>query len=496
MRALKAMERSKNFWYLLLLTLTFFVLRLPSLFEPNWYGDEGVYQVIGDAINKGRLLYSQIWDNKPPLLYILYSVLGSDQFSVRLMSLIFGLISVFLFYKIAQKLFLNNRIRLFVTTVFSILLALPLLEGNIANAENFMIMPTLLSGLVILNIKKDNIAKLNNKNLKLALIAGFILSLSFLFKIVALFDFAAFFIFMSIFEDKKVLEHLRNKNYQAFEVKKLFLFCLGFIFLPIITALFFFLKGAFSQFMSATFFSNIGYVGYGNTFIIPQGFLIVKLLLLGLLIVFLYSKRNSISLGAKFILTWFAFTLFDAFFSQRPYTHYLLVLLPSFCLLLGLVLSERKLRGITLPIFVASLFLVISNFNFYIKIFPYYGNFLSLVNNKESIFSYRAFFDRQTPIDYELATFIKTNTSKNDSIFIWGNNAQVYKLSDKLPPGRYTVAYHITNYKSGITETAKALSKVKPKFIIIMPLNNFPFSLDNYRQRIIIGNAQIYERVL
>ena len=31
-------------------------------------------------------------------------------------------------------------------------------------------------------------------------------------------------------------------------------------------------------------------------------------------------------------------------------------------------------------------------------------------------------------------------SKKSDNIFIWGNNAQVYKLTEKLPPGRYTVA--------------------------------------------------------
>src|SRR3712207_7567947 len=34
---------------------------------------------------------------------------------------------------------------------------------------------------------------------------------------------------------------------------------------------------------------------------------------------------------------WVSFSLFNTFFSHRPYTHYVLVFLPSYCLLVGLI---------------------------------------------------------------------------------------------------------------------------------------------------------------
>ncbi|PIV07387.1 hypothetical protein COS53_02565, partial [Candidatus Shapirobacteria bacterium CG03_land_8_20_14_0_80_35_14] len=51
--------------------ILFFLLRLPSLFEPYWYGDEGVYLALGQGIRHGLTLYSQIYDNKPPAIYYL-----------------------------------------------------------------------------------------------------------------------------------------------------------------------------------------------------------------------------------------------------------------------------------------------------------------------------------------------------------------------------------------------------------------------------------------
>ena len=52
--------------YWIILFLMFLILRIPSLFEPYWYGDEGIYLVLGQAIRKGVTLYSHIHDNKPP----------------------------------------------------------------------------------------------------------------------------------------------------------------------------------------------------------------------------------------------------------------------------------------------------------------------------------------------------------------------------------------------------------------------------------------------
>src|SRR5581483_9942049 len=99
MKLLRRLEKSRDFWYLVIASICFFGLRFPSLFEPNWYGDEGIYQTIGMAMNRGRILYSQIWDNKPPLLYVFYALLHSDQFFIRLASIIFGILSIIVLYR-------------------------------------------------------------------------------------------------------------------------------------------------------------------------------------------------------------------------------------------------------------------------------------------------------------------------------------------------------------------------------------------------------------
>src|SRR3989338_1589020 len=144
MKILNRIEKSFSFWFLLLTSFFFFLLRWPSLFEPYWYGDEGVYQAVGMIINSGVPLYSGAWENKPPLLLILYALLNSDQFLIRITSLIFGLLSVWFFYLIARRLSPKSKNGVMIATfAYAFLFGINLIEGNIANAENFMMLPIL-----------------------------------------------------------------------------------------------------------------------------------------------------------------------------------------------------------------------------------------------------------------------------------------------------------------------------------------------------------------
>src|SRR3989344_7555790 len=171
MKILKGLEGSRQFWFVIFTSFLFFILRFPSLFEPLWYGDEGIYQVVGTSLNHGKLLYSQIFDNKPPLLYWLYSIFQSDQFSIRLISLVFGALAVIMFFFLSKKLFNNakSNIPLLTTFIFAILFGLPTLEGNIANAENFMLLPIIASAILILDSQKTNLNRFSINPLSLIL---------------------------------------------------------------------------------------------------------------------------------------------------------------------------------------------------------------------------------------------------------------------------------------------------------------------------------------
>lgn len=484
MKILNRLEKSFPFWFLLLTSFFFFLLRWPSLFEPYWYGDEGVYQAVGMLINSGAPLYSGAWENKPPLLLVIYAILNSDQFLVKIASLIFGLISVWFFYLTVRRLFPKSKNAVMIATfVYTFLFGINLIEGNIANAENFMMLPILASAYLFTS--GDFVKKLWET--KTYFLAGLILSFAFLTKVVAVFDFLAFSTFIILNYEKNSKEIIR---------KKLFPFALGFIIPVIATTLYFLFNGNFKEFMNAFILRNISYVGHENELLIPQGLLFLKIFLLISFLLFLYLRRKNISKNVLFVLIWFGFSLFNAYFSQRPYAHYLIILLPSFCLMIAVIIAEKKERLFTILVLLFTVILINKTFTIKTeKILPYYLNLISFCMDKKSVNDYQTFFDRQTPRDYLLANYIKSNTKENERIFIWGNNAQVYKLTNKTPIFRYTVAYHALSFPNGISEMESAIKTVKPKYVIIMPdVPSFPLSLWGYTEKINIEQMVIYEK--
>src|SRR3990170_5025838 len=165
-------------WLFFVLSIVF-ILRIPSFFEPYSYGDEMIYLTLGEAIRRGIPLYSGIHDNKPPLLYIMAAVAGR-LFWFKAILAIWHLITVFIFFKLSEIIFPKRKsAQKIATIVFALLTTIPLLEGNIVNAELFMIGPTIMAFYILLS-KKLSFRKI--------FAAGVLFSFSSLFKVPAVFD--------------------------------------------------------------------------------------------------------------------------------------------------------------------------------------------------------------------------------------------------------------------------------------------------------------------
>lgn len=474
---MKAFVKSRYFW-LLISCIVFVLLRFPSLIEPNWYGDEGIYQVVGNALNSGRILYQQIWDNKPPLLYIIYAVSSSNLYIVKLLSLLSGLASVVAFYFLANKI-LKNKLALNISTVtYAVLFGSPILEGNIANAENFMLFPTILSALLILKYK-------DSRKRKFLIFAGLLLSISLALKIVAVFDAFAFLVFLIL---------TNTASLKKFS-KEIVFFGLSFISLLLFFSAYFAVKGAFSDFLQGVFFQNYSYVGEENSVYFPMAILVFKTVFIGIILFLFLKYRKRISENKLFIYIWILFAVYSAFFSARPYTHYLLVVLPPFCLLFSNFFNRSKKNLLEILIIIFIVFSAFFHFQIYKKTFAYYGNFFSFIFSHETITDYESFFDTNTPRDYMLANFITSNIGPNENVFLWSDNAQIYALSNKLPTGKYIVAYHIKFYSNADVITRNQIESVKPRYIIQTAdgpiVDNV---LSSYQLKYLIDGAKIYER--
>lgn len=501
MKLIKFLEKPQVI-SLSLLSILFFILRFPSLFEPYWYGDEGIYFVIGDALRHGRILYEGVWDNKPPLLYVFYQFFGQNIFSIKFVSVIFGIGIVIAFYKLYEIVFKSNRHAVLASLVLTFLLGTPLLEGNIANAENFILLPILIGFLLFFNAYLLDAQEIKNKlsprNMRILAASGISFGVAFLFKIVGIFDLLAliFFLFLSTEISKNNFSVNSITLFIKREIKYLFPLILGFLLPTIIYGIVAIIQGNFLAYIQGAFLNNVSYVRAENDFIIPHGFLVLKTLVLGVFLCLFYRLRKKIPLSLLFIGSWLIFSLYSIYFSQRPYGHYVLLLVPSFILFTFSAFHFQKIRKQILIICISILVLILSTFEFFMapRIISYYGNFFSFLSGQKSTSKYISSFDYRTERDYTLASFIKKLPNKKDNVFIWGDSAQIYFMSNTLPIGKYIVSYHVTT-KPAINDVEKAVVKAKPKYIIVLPYTSLlPFSLAQYNYWITIEGATIYER--
>jgi len=438
------------------------ILRLPSLFEPCWYGDEGIYLTLGQEIRQGQMLYRDVHDNKPPLLYLLAAAAG-NVFWFRFILLFWMLVTTLLFFKLAEEIFpKKKRVQSLLTFAFVILTSIPALEGNIANAEIFFIF-LIIAGFWAFLKKKH-------------FWAGFLLGLSFLFKSPPLFDFGSLLVFslLTALSEKKLKESFK---------KVVLPMCGGFL-LPFLTTIIYYSsQGALFYYIKSAFLLNFPYLsswGDSGKSILANGLFQRGLILLVFLVLIFWQRKKLLCRPITLLTSlWLSFALFGALLSGRPYPHYLLQVVAPLLIVLAIISFDFSLflkKKIFLLLFLPVFLVPGAFFAYHFYTYPtlkYYKNFAQFVLRKKTRSDYCSWFDSRVNRNYRLAEFIRTSVPRKERIFIWGNEPCIYALSRRLPVGRYTVAYHIIDF-DGYEETMAAMLEQPPRLIVLVPFDK-PF---------------------
>lgn len=475
--------------FLALMLLLVVVLRIPNFLEPYWYGDEGIYLTIGNALNNGARLYTDIVDHKTPIIYYLARV--GSQFNFRLLLLLWMLGTTSAFYAIAHRFFKNKWSANLATLFFVIMTTLPWLEGNIPNGELF-VMGFVIFGFWILQKStyftdfletKDHSAKeWKNKWTILALLsAGFYFGLGVLTKVPALLDFGAALVVGWFTITNSLLKHL-PKNAKAFWdhtvqlLLQMVLLVAGFIFPIFLSILYFVAVGSGKDYLQFGLLYNLHYsgnwsLGFTNPLLQFLFTLPGKASIMALLIIAATVLRKWMTPAVQFITSWFILTLFASLLSNRPYPHYLLQIVPPAALLVGALLEKYKplQRLTTIGSFVISFGLVTAvalllNVGFY-PTTSYYKLAADLLLGKISSTQYRDQFNYLLADNYAASQVIAKSSDKY--LFVWGTDPMLYAMSKKQPTGRFTVSFHIIDL--GVyDETFKDLEAKEPEYIVVM----------------------------
>ena len=474
-------------WLVITLAIVL-VLRIPSFFEPFSYGDEMIYLTLGEGVRQGEVLYRDLHDNKPPLLYIIAAIAGSV-FWFKVILAFWNLITIVLFWKLGKVLFpRKKKLTKIATVTFALLTTLPLLEGNIANSELFLIGTTIAAFLILFS------RKLTPKNL---FFAGILFALSTLFKVPAIFDIPAIFLFWLITGGLKV------KNIKKVARNALYL-SIGFLSLIGLTFIWYYLRGGFQEYLIAGFLQNVGYLSSFRPDEVAEPFLVKNMPLLirgGLTflgVVILYFYRKRLSKQFIFLTLWLLLTLFAVTLSERPYPHYLIQSLPPLSFMVAMLVALENIEQslVIIPLAVTLFVPVYFRFWFY-QTAEYYSRFVKLATRTISKEEYLASFGGHVPRSYEIADIINKSSDRRDKIFVWGsNNSTVYALSRRLPPIRYVAQYHINDFSSN-GEVLEKLKTSLPKIIVVLPNSpSFPELIlllrNNYILMETIDDAEVW----
>ncbi|OGM30784.1 hypothetical protein A2630_00315 [Candidatus Woesebacteria bacterium RIFCSPHIGHO2_01_FULL_44_10] len=475
-------------WLMLLLAIVL-VLRIPSFFEPFSYGDEMIYLTLGNAIRKGLVLYRDIHDNKPPLLYLIAAVAG-NVFWFRAILAAWSLTTIGLFWKLVNFLFGKNQFLIKVTTIFfALLTTLPLLEGQIANAENFLIGFS-IAAFYVLVARKNTFRNL--------FVGGLLFSIAALFKIPAAFEIPVIVLFWAITAEK-----LDLKN-SAVIAKKSLLVATGFL-LPIaVTFIWFWVAGALPQYITAAFGQNVGYLSSfrpGDVrlpFLQRNAPLLIRAGIVATATLGLWLAKKRLSKPFVLATAWVLFGLFAVALSERPYSHYLLQIMAPVSILVGILVAAKKIEQVY-TIFPLLLVLVVPvKYKFWhYPTLPYYQRFVEFAVGKINREQYFNRFDGNVNRNYAIAQFLTQSSFPDEKVFVWGDSPPIYALARRLPPIKYVAEYHIRDFSSP-EEIVSTLTGSPPSYIVILPdASPFPelkqLAAEDYLLIATISEAQIYK---
>jgi hypothetical protein len=464
---------------LLLILFVVIILRIPNLFEPYWYGDEGIYLTLGYAMKQGLLLYKEIIDHKTPLIYVFAAIVGGNQFWFKFLFLWWNIGMVTLFYYLASKIMKSKWAVAISTSIFALLTTLPAFEGNIVNGE-LLVTECVLAALTLLwktiqhgldEMKKTALSPANKSKPLTIGLAGVFMGLGMLIKVPGVFDAFAVGCLFVLF----ALSALRKKNAKQFWswIRSGLYYALGILVPIILSILYFYTKGAIRDYFDFGLMYNFR---YSQEFTLPFaspvlqflfGMLGKTLIVAGIFVLFLVLPIDPMT---RFLLLWTALGFYASMLSSRPYPHYMQQLFIPIVLFFGHTFLRRRAYTEKILFVCISIGIVWTLFAFHFGLYPtvsYYKNFMRYALKQQTFEQYRDSFNPLMPDTYAAATFIQNTTDENSRLFIWGTNPMLYALAKRVPAGRFTVSFHIKDFKA-YDETMDSIRRTEPEIIVVM----------------------------
>ena len=460
--ALGARERADSRGRVLLATLPFVIfvgLRLPSLLEPHWYSDEAGYATTAWFSTHGLALYQTIWNNKPPLLFWIYDLalwaFGPSEFGIHLLSTLTGLLALGALWWALQRRTSGWR-RVGPLVAAAVLLGIPLLGGDLALPENFLIGPEAVGMVLVLE-------GLERRQTGWMVGAGLVLATAVLIQQTALAAVAAAVLLVAV----------RPEPGRGRRIAALLLACgigVGAGLAPYLAAagpgrVWYFLVGS--------------YRGYTSESLPLTALTLFPRALAGLLLLVGAVGRRRDAPLAQLAAVWLVADLFAYLLPNRAYPHFLLPAVVPLCLVLSGLhrprwLAAPRLLRLALP---ASAALCVGTWAalFAMNASGLFSGLLTLEYIPLSVGravgavtgpQYLSAFGPETLGESQAVAFIRSHHLEGASAVVWSANAWPYLLG-RLRPVLPTPAIYMDNFWLGERALLDRVRSALPELVVV-----------------------------
>ncbi|NEP81295.1 MAG: hypothetical protein F6K39_25910 [Okeania sp. SIO3B3] len=512
--------------FLAFLLLSFF-LRFWTLFVSVLDKDESIYILGADSLLNGNLPYIEIWDNKPPGIFILFSltmlILGKSIISIRILSIIATTFTSYFLYSIGAVIDKKQgeKIGLLAGVLYAIFSLHN--DGAAANAE--ILFAPLVTGAFLLlfqNRKPSNIKVFS---------IGLILGIGMQIKYLVVMDVLGLILLGSLFwkeegrrkkeeaESRKEKRNFQN-NFQTIDIFNNLSFSLfkfyiilgaGLILPAVIIAVIYQFSGYFDEYIYATLTANSKYVAMLN-FSWSDLFSRLRKQVLGNILLWLCLFWSPVYLfvfargkfkqerNLIYLFLWFSCAFLAVLLSKRFYNHYFLQLLPPLCLISSYVIiksvylpqqksqsrnlyEEAKKPKKTVAIdsrkfsidFPSALPKILLSL---ILIYPFaQAGYNKLSKNLEFIY-YRYIKKIDTWDDREalISKYLRQRIKSTDYIYVVNYEPIIYYLVPTKIPTKYAFPSHLTAMSQILpTDALQELDKImakNPSYILLAEKDN------------------------
>lgn len=460
--------------------------RFWSFFDSVIDRDESLYFLIAHSFLNGIPPYVEVWDNKPPGIFILFSlsilIFGDSITSIRILACLSVASTSYFLYKIAKLISKNNEKIGLLAGILYLVFSLSN-NGVAANAE---ILFAPFVALAFYLLFKDT--KYRSFTF---FIIGVLLGIAMQIKYVVLMDFIAFLVIVST---RLFFKTNKGNKLKTTLIKVYSFSILGFILPFLLTIIYFITVGHFDEYFYATLISNSKYIDatafYLRNLLSALGIQIYTdfPLYLCLILSLIYIKSSKeISLKDKMnlgnLICWFSFTFLATLVSKRFIGHYYLQLLPPLCLISSYIIvktvNKQTIKS-KRDIFLISVSILIG----LITLYPHLQKNTKLVLDR---------YIKQTYSEEKevlIANYIKKQISPNDYIYIINYQPIIYYLVSAKLPTKYVFPSHLISYYSEITginpvEELTSIMNKKPLYVLLdeeerIENNEFRIALDMY----------------